>query len=93
MTKRVSDYIDGFKGTELKPASGAVQFGRDGPCRAINIRINGINLRNLTKAPMVTEDINRYVGRRFSVWPRWIIGGDAHRRAQFKVRVCGQGRA
>ncbi len=65
MANRTCDYIKRINAGEAKDASGNVGFGKRGPCRAINIRINGFNILTLSKAPTVTEDIDREIGLRF----------------------------
>ncbi len=52
------DSADRFAG-----ASGAIGIGSDGPCRAINIHVGDVSLLTLTKAPLVTEDMERPVGK------------------------------
>ena len=46
-------------------AYGYIRKGDDAPCRAINIKINDTNILTLSKAPLVTEDIDRQVGLEF----------------------------
>lgn len=43
-------------------AYGSVSVGRDGPCNAIDISMGNANLLFLSKAPLVTEDIDKRVG-------------------------------
>lgn len=54
--------INGQGAGSFREARGFISRGSRGPCRAINIRMNGINMLTLTKAPFVTEDIERSVG-------------------------------
>jgi predicted neutral ceramidase superfamily lipid hydrolase len=66
MSKRICSYVDSMSSGKAKSAQGSIGFGRDDPCRAINIKVNDLNLLTLTKAPMITEDIDRNVGMRLS---------------------------
>ncbi len=55
----------GLLGREsFSAAKGGVSVGTEGPCRAIAITMNGSCLLALTKAPLVTEDIDKRVGQR-----------------------------
>ncbi len=65
MSNRICEYVEKLDGTRKRIAHGSIGFGRSGPCRAINIRINNLNLLTLSKAPNVTEDIDREVGLHF----------------------------
>lgn len=47
----------------FRNATGSLLFGRDGPCRAIAVSIGESSILTLTKAPLVTEDIDKSVGR------------------------------
>ncbi len=65
MSGRVCNYINSIRIDNSGYAYGHVGFGKRGPCRAIDIHINGYNMITLSKAPMVTEDIDREIGLRF----------------------------
>ncbi len=62
MSRRICSYVDTLSKGNTSNAYGNIGFGMDDPCRAINIRINDLNLLTLSKAPFVTEDIDRDVG-------------------------------
>lgn len=62
LTDEVCRAIEGLGSGSFRPAKGFVRTGRSGPCSATNISLNNVNLLTLTKAPMVTEDIDRNVG-------------------------------
>ncbi len=66
LSRRISEHIKNMRGGQIKNAYGSVSFGSDRPCRAMNIRINNTNILTLSKAPYVTEDIDREVGMRFA---------------------------
>ncbi len=63
MKKRIGETLDSFNLNEGTPAKGTFSIGSDGPCRAINLQFNDINMVSLTKAPLVTEDIDHEVGK------------------------------
>ena len=63
---RISDLVAAMPKQSISNAYGGIGLGIDSPCRAINIRINNLNLLTLSKAPRVTEDIDREVGIRLS---------------------------
>lgn len=65
LSKNIANYIDSLKGNQFSPASGGIYKGSDGPCKAINLSVNGVNIITLTKAPSVTEDIDYEVGNYF----------------------------
>lgn len=65
MSSRICDYIGTMASGTMEDAFGMMKVGSEGPCRAINMRINGVNILTLTKAPTVTEDIDREVGLHF----------------------------
>ncbi len=65
LSKNIANYIDSLKSSQFTPASGAIYRGANGPCKAINLNINGMNIITLTKAPLVTEDIHYDVGDYF----------------------------
>ncbi|MDE1861203.1 MAG: DUF2070 family protein [Candidatus Micrarchaeota archaeon] len=58
-------YVDGLNGHSYETGIGYVSKGRAGPCSATNIHINDVNMIALTKAPSITEDIDRDVGMGF----------------------------
>jgi predicted neutral ceramidase superfamily lipid hydrolase len=62
MKRQIGDAVDVLMREGGRPASGSFALGRSGKCRALNMRINGVNLLTLSKAPYVTEDIDRDVG-------------------------------
>ncbi len=62
MSRKICDSIASGRRAQ---AYGYVKYGKDGPCRAVNVRINDLNLLTLSKAPLVTEDIDRQVGLDF----------------------------
>ena len=62
MKRHLSEYVSGLMEGPMRKAVGAVAIGKDGKCRAINIGINDMNIIALSKAPLVTEDIERGVG-------------------------------
>lgn len=66
LSRRISEHIEKMHARKIRSAYGSVGFGSDKPCRAINIRINDTNILTLSKAPYVTEDIDREVGIRFA---------------------------
>ncbi len=47
----------------FRRGTGSIGIGSDGVCSAINVRIGDVSLLTLTKAPMVTEDMERPVGQ------------------------------
>jgi predicted neutral ceramidase superfamily lipid hydrolase len=61
MNRAIERYITNGL-TEYKSAVGSLGIGEKGACRAINMNIGEVNLLTLTKAPMITEDIDRDVG-------------------------------
>ncbi len=58
-------------------AYGAVSFGGEGACNAIDISMGGANLFLLSKAPLVTEDIDKRVGTRLKEVAERGTGGRA----------------
>jgi predicted neutral ceramidase superfamily lipid hydrolase len=64
MSRRVCGCVNTLSKGGLSDAYGSIGFGEDYPCRAINININDLNLLTLSKAPYVTEDIDRDIGLR-----------------------------
>ena len=66
MEKRIEKHIDGLSDHAFREAKGSIAIGEDKPCKAISIRIEDMKMLTLTKAPSITEDIDREVGRRLS---------------------------
>ncbi|MHB1830440.1 MAG: DUF2070 family protein [Candidatus Micrarchaeaceae archaeon] len=66
LANRVCAYTETLGRRGGNDAHGYVKFGNEGQCRAINIRINELSILTLSKAPYVTEDIDREVGARFA---------------------------
>ncbi len=64
MQERISAYSQGLCKRKAGRAYGGIGYGSSGRCRAIGIRINDAQLMLLSKAPYVTEDIARGVGKR-----------------------------
>lgn len=62
MSKRIMEYIAGMRDGDFERCTGRISNGASGSCRSINIRLNGLNLLVLSRAPRVTEDIDRNVG-------------------------------
>ena len=58
----ITGKINGIPDSEFKPAMGSFSRGKEGPCNALVLRINGFSIVTLTKAPLVTEDINKNAG-------------------------------
>jgi predicted neutral ceramidase superfamily lipid hydrolase len=56
----------GAQRTKASAAYGSIGTGSSGPCTATAIRVNDSCIVVLTKAPMITEDINRDVGISFT---------------------------
>ena len=65
LSAEIRQYIDKLKTSDFSMAKGSIYTGRSGPCRAIDLKINGFNMFMLTKAPMVVEDIDPQVGNDF----------------------------
>jgi len=61
--RKIMGAIDGIiKDAEYAPAEAALTIGRDNECRAEALRINDSAMIGLTRAPLVTEDINFGLG-------------------------------
>jgi Predicted membrane protein len=60
--------------TKFSRATGSVSFGKGNICRAIDIKIGDVRLLLLSKAPYVTEDIKRDVGKRLEEYAKKLIG-------------------
>ncbi|MGC9205400.1 MAG: DUF2070 family protein, partial [Candidatus Micrarchaeia archaeon] len=66
IAKNVDKYIANLKGSDFAYAKGSIGFGKKGPCKAIDMRINNASIVTLTKAPNVTEDIDHEIGVKLS---------------------------
>jgi len=64
MENKISDSLDRMLKTGSKTAYGSVSIGSSGRCHVADITINGSHIALLSKAPYVTEDISRDVGKR-----------------------------
>lgn len=64
MEKKISENLDKMLKTGSKVAYGSVSFGSSGRCHVVGIAINGSRIALLSKAPYVTEDISRDVGKK-----------------------------
>jgi predicted neutral ceramidase superfamily lipid hydrolase len=62
IAKIIEKKIADLKDTEFANARGSIGIGVDGPCKAIDMRINDSSIVTLTKAPKITEDIDHEVG-------------------------------
>ncbi len=62
LSKEIKSKIDAAQSGNFEPAKGHLSFGKKEMCRATNIKIGNTNLITLSKAPFVTEDINRSAG-------------------------------
>ncbi|MDE1762076.1 MAG: DUF2070 family protein [Candidatus Micrarchaeota archaeon] len=65
LAKSMASHIDSIKLSQYKPAIGTVIRGQNGPCNAINLKVNDCSIVSLTKAPLVTEDIDYEIGLSF----------------------------
>ena len=66
LSRRICKYVELLERSKGNEAYGSLGFGKDGPCRAMNMQINDLNILLLSKAPFVTEDIDREVGLGFA---------------------------
>ena len=64
MEDKISENLDRMLKTESKAAYGSVCLGSKGRCHIADISINHSHITLLSKAPYVTEDISRDVGKR-----------------------------
>ena len=64
MENDISENLDRMLKTVSKTAYGNVRFGSSGRCHVADISINSSHIALLSKAPYVTEDISRDVGKR-----------------------------
>jgi putative membrane protein len=58
-------HLDAIKNNDFEPAKGGIFVGKNGPCKAINLKINDSRIVILTKAPLIVEDIEKSVGAEF----------------------------
>ena len=65
LAKHIASNIDSIKPEQFRPAIGNIYMGAEGVCRAINIRINDASIVTLSKAPLVTEDIDYEIGQHY----------------------------
>lgn len=65
MGLEIKKAIDKIRPSEWENAKGNIRFGKEGPCKAINIQVGRFKFLALSKAPLVTEDIDREVGISF----------------------------
>ncbi len=65
MGLEIKKAIDKIGPSEWENAKGNIRFGKEGPCKAINIQVGRFKFLALSKAPLVTEDIDREVGISF----------------------------
>ncbi len=64
MEDKISENIDRMLKRESKAAYGSVGLGSSGRCHVADISINNSHIALLSKAPYITEDISREVGKR-----------------------------
>ena len=65
MGQEIKKEIDKIGKDDWKKVKGRISFGKSGPCRVINIGLGNLKFLALTKAPLVTEDIDREIGISF----------------------------
>jgi putative membrane protein len=63
VVRKMDETIKTMMAGKFERAYGGVCFGTEGRCRAINLAIGDTSLMLLSKAPYVTEDMSREVGR------------------------------
>ena len=63
LSSSIVQQLSSLHPSSFRNASGAVYSGSDKPCRAIGIAIGDSCILSLSKAPTVTEDIAKSVGR------------------------------
>ncbi|MEM0086810.1 MAG: DUF2070 family protein [Candidatus Micrarchaeaceae archaeon] len=66
LSKRIISELNAMPKENFRAASGGIGFGYEKPCSARTIQINNLRIVTLTKAPLVTEDIDSSVGRHFA---------------------------
>ena len=64
MENKISENLDRMLKTGSREAYGNVNFGSSGRCHVADITINSSHIALLSKAPYITEDISRDVGKR-----------------------------
>ena len=62
MKKSIGEVLDTMYSKGGSAVRGTLSIGAKGPCRAINLKLNEVNVLTLSKAPLVTEDIDRDIG-------------------------------
>ena len=62
LSNTLSSELKALPSSSFKPATGSFSRGSSGICNALAFKINDFTLLSLTKAPFVTEDINKGVG-------------------------------
>ena len=62
MKKSIGGVLDTMYSKGGSAVRGTLSIGAKGPCRAINLKLNEVNVLTLSKAPLVTEDIDRDIG-------------------------------
>ncbi|MDE1827707.1 MAG: DUF2070 family protein [Candidatus Micrarchaeota archaeon] len=65
LAKNISSYIDSVNPNRFTAALGNIYSGSKGPCNAIHLKINDCSMVTLSKAPLVTEDINYEIGMHY----------------------------
>ncbi len=65
MKKSIGGVLDTMYSKGGSAVRGTLSIGAKGPCRAINLKLNEVNVLTLSKAPLVTEDIDRDIGHVF----------------------------
>ncbi|MDE1851048.1 MAG: DUF2070 family protein, partial [Candidatus Micrarchaeota archaeon] len=63
--KNISAYIDSIPHSHFTAAMGNIYLGAKGACNAIHVKINDCSMITLSKAPLVTEDINYEIGMHY----------------------------
>ena len=66
LSSAVVDRLQKLRGSSFDDAKGNISVGTAGSCRAIAIKINDLCILTLSKAPLITEDIDREVGVGFT---------------------------
>jgi len=65
ITNEIVKHINLLPESAFKDAIGGIGFGAKGTCKATSITVNDCSIITLTRAPMVTEDIDHIVGLEF----------------------------
>ena len=63
LSNTIADNVSSLRRNSFRRPSATLYLGNEGPCNAIGISFGGQSILVLTKAPNVTEDIDREVGR------------------------------